>query len=121
MEEHPNQSKLLLIQVYEQSGHGVNFYSTVSGPTLVRSTKNKLGKYNLIQIDSLFDCGVGDEGRVGDLFPERVEHLLPVGLEVAVDLVDRLETNSIEKNWLGVWLEQEGNGPLDLRAMGLIK
>ena len=47
------------------------------------------------------DCGVGDEGRVGDLLSERVEHLLPVGLEVAVDLVDGLETNSIEKNCFG--------------------
>ena len=36
------------------------------------------------------DGGVGDERGVADLLSERVENLLPVGVEVAVHLVDGL-------------------------------
>ena len=36
------------------------------------------------------DGSVGDERGVADLLAELVEHLLAVGLEVAVDLVDGL-------------------------------
>ena len=39
---------------------------------------------------SLLDGGIGDQRGVADLLAELLEHLPPVGLEVAVDLVDGL-------------------------------
>ena len=44
----------------------------------------------------LLDSFVGDEGWIVHLFPEGIEDLLPVGVEVALDLVDGLFLNDPE-------------------------
>jgi hypothetical protein len=44
----------------------------------------------LLLLSLLSDSGVGDEGRVVDFFSERLQNLLPVLVEVSVDLVDGL-------------------------------
>ncbi len=44
----------------------------------------------LVDVCSLFDGLVGDDRRVEDLLSEGLQHLLPVVVEPALDLVNRL-------------------------------